>query len=108
MYEYSVWHDPRDLSAAINRWRPARVCYTCVMVRDAELHSSSIAPQMIIEHYEVAGVRGTFSMALTLWDSTGALLNDMDTVNVGDKVTVKAELDGVDSTDDTLVLTVST
>ena len=107
LYEYSVWHDPRDLNAAINRWRPARVCYTCVMARDAELHTDVIYPQITIEHYEIAGVTGTFSIDLTLWDSTGIELDDEAEVDVGDKVTVKADMNGVDSSDDTLVLTVS-
>jgi len=104
MYEYSVWHDPRIIANAINRWPPARVCYTCVMERDAELNSVAIAPQMSIDHYEMAGVEGTFSIELTLWES-GSELSADDEVDVGDVVTVKAEMDGVDSTDDTLVLT---
>jgi len=105
MYEYSVWHDPRIISWAINRWPPARVCYTCVMERDYEENSVAIAPQMTIDHYQLAGVEGTFSIAITLWDSTGGQLSANDNVDVGDVVTVKAEMDGVDSTDDTLVLT---
>lgn len=108
MYEYSVWHDPRIITNAINRWPPARVCYTCVMERDAELNSVAIAPQMTIDHYEMAGVEGTFSLELTLWDSSGTQLNANDEVDVGVEVTVKAEMNGVDSTDDTLVITVST
>jgi len=104
MYEYSVWHDPRIIANAINRWPPARVCYTCVMERDAELNSVAIAPQMTIDHYEMAGVEGTFSLELTLWDSSNTQLNADDNVDVGVEVTVKAEMNGVDSTDDTLVL----
>jgi len=104
MYEYSVWNDPRNIAHAINRWPPARVCYTCVMERDAELNSVAIAPQMTIDHYEIAGVEGTFSLELTLWTSGGTQLNADDTVDVGDEVTIKAEMNGVDSTDDTLVL----
>jgi len=104
MYEYSVWHDPRIISWAINRWPPARVCYTCVMERDYEENSVAIAPQMTIDHYQLAGVEGTFSIAITLHDSTGGDLSANDNVDVGDVVTVMAELDGVDSTDDTLVL----
>jgi len=104
MYEYSVWHDPRIIDWAINRWPPARVCYTCVMERDYEENSVAIAPQMTIDHYQLAGVEGTFSIAITLHDSTGGELSANDNVDVGDEVTVKAEMDGVDSTDDTLVL----
>ena len=62
---------------------------------------------MVVEHYEVAGVSGTFSMELTLWDDSGSQLADGADVDVDDVITVKAELDGVDSSDDTLVLTVS-
>ena len=62
MYEYSVWHDPRIIDWAISRWPPARVCYTCVMERDYEVNSVAIAPQMTIEHYQLAGVEGTFSI----------------------------------------------
>ena len=55
MYEYSVWHDPRDLTKQINRDEPASVCYTCVMVRDAEINADVILPQMSIDHYNTLG-----------------------------------------------------
>ena len=77
------------------------------MERDIKEHTDVICPQMVVEHYEVAGVSGTFSLDLSLWDSDDAQLADGADVDVDDVITVKAQLDGVDSSDDTLVLSVS-
>jgi len=104
IYTYSVWHDPRDLAKQINREEPVSVCYHCVMVRDQEKNSLLIKPQMTIDHYDTMGVEGTFTISLVLQQPKGSDLADSASVDVNTRVWIKAELTGLDSSDDTLAL----